>query len=312
VSQGVRATKTGTANVPAITARAKQRQQFSKLNDEKDEEAAVMEIPTDMRISKVAFVVIANLCAITGVILLTATMITVAAADDSGDANKQVPQPGPSRSTSPALRSHEPPALPWYVATPRYVSPGMLQPPSPLPPPWTVPPPSPIPARPPPPAPPQHPLEATYSYVPRLAMTMSSTYLGLPQWTSFGYQSFYGASMCMDASTNTFCHTGGHTDNAGSDSPWLSLELEADATVSHVLLENRRDCCQEELGSFEVWVGEETAAHTPPAVRCVEDTANEDSQLLLTCGARGRFVTLVLPGNERTLHIAEMYALTPT
>ena len=61
-------------------------------------------------------------------------------------------------------------------------------------------------------------------------------------------------------------------------------------------------CCQSRLGVFEVWVG-------PAAVMCASMTAPGEGDYLdivLACHATGRFVTVLLPGNNRILHLREV------
>ena len=333
-ADGVRrdgANKSG-AKPPAITAAAKERRQFARLGkEEEDEEAASGgEAQASPDVPRIFFIVAANLFAAVGSVILTAVMVAVATGDGSTAGAAITSATGIARS----VISHSPPAAqvpaPMVDLSPSPSPPpippplplGVLQspsaPPSPSPPHPSPPPPSPLPPSPrpmppspsppspaPPPAPPERPLQSTHTFLPRERMVLSSTYMGLPQWTSFGYQSFYGASMCMDNTPNTFCHS----DDGGSHSPWLSLELTEAVSLTHVQIENRRDCCRGQLGHFEVWVGRTSGAHASPAVRCHEGTSEDDLNLLLPCHATGRFVTIVLPGPGRILHLGELYAI---
>ena len=105
---------------------------------------------------------------------------------------------------------------------------------------------------------------------------------------------------CADGRLDTFCHS------ISQSTPWLSLDLGTDSAVGYVVIRNRRDCCQNRLTPFELHVG--GANHD--ASRCELLDALTDLQAqdyTLAChGLVGRFVTLVLPGEERTLHVAEV------
>eukprot|EP00966_Prymnesium_polylepis_P196428 4552082-Prymnesium_polylepis.1 len=57
-----------------------------------------------------------------------------------------------------------------------------------------------------------------------------------------------GAASASDWST---CHSDGAQDNQ-----WLSIVLSGVASVSSVIIYNRGDCCQENLGTYQVWVGD--------------------------------------------------------
>ena len=198
----------------------------------------------------------------------------------------------------------------WGVG-PTSISPPLFSPP--LPPPS---PPSPMPARPgdepqvppPPPSvpqPPTPPLADALIHLARRGMTMSTTYRGMVM-QSPPYQQDFDASLCFDGDPVSFC--------ASQNEPnqWISLELAAEARVDYVLIENRRDCCQDRLESFEIYVG--GSAGDPRlsdgVVRCAAEHASSSvSSLLIDCRATGRFVTVLLPGESRILNLGEVYAL---
>ena len=72
-----------------------------------------------------------------------------------------------------------------------------------------------------------------------------------------------------------------------------------------------RPLSQERLAAFEVWVGDEQGAHTSPARRCASMVAHTltPEPLLVACHAVGKFITVVLPGEGRTLNLAEVRVL---
>ena len=130
---------------------------------------------------------------------------------------------------------------------------------------------------------------------------MSSTY------------STHDASLCIDGSTLTFCHT---THDVAD--PWLSVQLPSSTEVGYVVIYNREDCCFDRLSPLQIWVGsfagdynsgssascgvDEVTLTTPAnkgpfTFRCDDGAGN---------ALPGDFVTLVLPGVSRTLNVAEV------
>lgn len=127
----------------------------------------------------------------------------------------------------------------------------------------------------------------------------------------------YPASLCINSivrDTDDFCHTQGDTAD-----PWLSIELDREAVVGFVQVHDRYikgvrcDGCSRRLGIFEVWVGNSTASHPAwqqHATRCatVHAPATTDAvELMVACGATGRYVTILQPGSRRLLSLAEVF-----
>ena len=126
---------------------------------------------------------------------------------------------------------------------------------------------------------------------------------------------FLNATRCTDGIPNTFCQS------TVQDDPWLSVRLGGEVeTVSYVAILNRQDCCQEHLGDFEVWLGDASGAHTTqsatrcaavPAIRIFADGVLYHPTLtpiVVECEGAARYVTLLLPGKDRVLHISEISA----
>ena len=104
------------------------------------------------------------------------------------------------------------------------------------------------------------------------------------------------------------------------DDPWLSYELNAWATIDSVQIFNREGY-EERMGHFQVWVGDAAGAvdAASGATLCHDGVAAADAQILsVGCdggGIVGRFVTILLPGDERILNFHEVYifgALLPS
>lgn len=118
-----------------------------------------------------------------------------------------------------------------------------------------------------------------------------------------------GANKCIDgaqpSSTESHCETTLQTN------PWLSVELLDSATVTSVTMYNRHNDYHERLSDHEVWVGSTPGQITWPATLCIRARAPAgNGPIAETCDTStgphvGKFVTLVLPGTDRILHLRE-------
>ena len=197
-----------------------------------------------------------------------------------------------------------PPSRPPY-------SPGMApRPPPPSPPPSSPPPcpPSPphVPPQPPTPPPPSPaPPINTMHPLPRLNAIMSSQL------------DDYEASQCIDDNLQNFCHT------QSGPSQWLSIRVpggtpSAPASyVGHVVIYNRDDCCQDRLSPFQIWVGESPGDHNSATSEACgvhnQMVPVEIGPFAFDChGITGWHVTIVLPGDDRILNLAEVRIFSAT
>ena len=91
-------------------------------------------------------------------------------------------------------------------------------------------------------------------------------------------------------------------------SPWIQLNLYRSTPIHKVVIYNRLDCCQGDLGLHEIWVSNSPAQdYTDVSQRCFVGTASSTSgPFVEDCWAYGQFVRLVLPGSSRTLHLVEV------
>ena len=197
-----------------------------------------------------------------------------------------------------------PPSRPPYP-------PGMApRPPPPSPPPSSPPPctPSPphVPPQPPTPPPPSPaPPINTMHPVPRLNAIMSSQL------------DDYEASQCIDDNLENFCHT------QSGPSQWLSIRVpggtpSAPASyVGHVVIYNRDDCCQDRLSTFQIWVGESPGDHNSATSEACgvhnQMAPAESGPFAFDChGITGWHLTIVLPGDDRILNLAEVRIFSAT
>ena len=110
---------------------------------------------------------------------------------------------------------------------------------------------------------------------------------------------------------------------ANVTSPWLSVRLPSNSSVSEVVVHPREDCCQADLSPFEVWVSEgegspdygvqpQSGAATLCGGEATSVPATAAGPFRIFCGGiKGNYVTLRLPGPERTLSLAELRVFGP-
>ena len=170
------------------------------------------------------------------------------------------------------------------------------------------------------------PFPATYTPYRPIGARLSST-IG-------GNNGFHcGAEKCIDGVSNRDTWHSSHSCVAGSTmcvsgfqtGPWLSVDLGGYRAVAAVVLHNRIDCCRERLGRYQLFVSALPVGAAGPILAgphswrpflCNEGVAVANSLILLnpcivagTNAARfGRYVTLFLPGENRTLQIEELEA----
>ena len=119
----------------------------------------------------------------------------------------------------------------------------------------------------------------------------------------------HGAANCIDNSHSTFCHS------LDQSWPWLSVGLPTPSTVSHIVVYNRRGQGMDRLSPFQLWVGAsagdyDSATSAPCGLHNLTAPATA-GPFAFACGSlSGAYVTLVLPGPSRTLHVAELRAYT--
>ena len=124
----------------------------------------------------------------------------------------------------------------------------------------------------------------------------------------------YYAENCIDGNPYTTCSTGWDVNQ------WLSVELlatEPPQIVTGVEVYNRQNGYWDRLGSFEVWVGSSSGAWGEGSgALCVVATAltcthEVGCSFVHACNTAtgphvGKFVTILLPGNNRLLQLGEV------
>lgn len=121
---------------------------------------------------------------------------------------------------------------------------------------------------------------------------------------------------------------GCHSSNSGGSDEWLSIDMGQQHTVNYVTVYNRVSYnCGSRLGNFEVWIGDSAGSLTtmcgtgngctdPTHSSCGGSGCDADSTFCCVEGpitvncpdsSLGRYVTVLLPGNNRLLHLREVY-----
>jgi hypothetical protein len=106
---------------------------------------------------------------------------------------------------------------------------------------------------------------------------------------------------CIDGSLDSICET------EWEPSPWFQLDLGNVQHIKEVHIYNRKDArYQDRFGYHEIWLSNDTS--TPYSHRCFMGTAPSTGvgPFNQPCLGVGRYIRLVLPGEERTLEVAEI------
>ena len=118
----------------------------------------------------------------------------------------------------------------------------------------------------------------------------------------------FGSWKANDGNTNGNWYGQSCTCTAiSSSNPWWRVDLGKTRTVTSVKLWNRADCCADRLQGFEVWIGDD-ASYSANS-RCLTGGAallTSPYDILVDCIGTGRYLFVVLPGNNRILTLCEV------
>ena len=92
------------------------------------------------------------------------------------------------------------------------------------------------------------------------------------------------------------------------NNPYWSVSFEpGSVNVSAVRITNRQDCCQNRLADFEIRVGDYFGEEAERSPRCGGlHTISGDSGVISCPNIVGRFLTIRIPGQDRTLALCEV------
>uniref|UniRef100_I3JHI7 Si:ch211-215k15.4 n=1 Tax=Oreochromis niloticus TaxID=8128 RepID=I3JHI7_ORENI len=98
-----------------------------------------------------------------------------------------------------------------------------------------------------------------------------------------------------------------HTDR--QTNPWWRVDLLDSYIVTSVIITNRGDCCPEMLNGAEIHIGnslQDNGAGNPVVAVVSHIPAGRSLTITFTRLVEGRYVTVVLPGANRVLHLCEV------
>ncbi|XP_022531901.1 uncharacterized protein si:ch73-359m17.2 isoform X5 [Astyanax mexicanus] len=146
-----------------------------------------------------------------------------------------------------------------------------------------------------------------YGELPNLAPKGRATQSSL--LTSGKFPGFGLAQNAIDGNRNPDLRKGSCTETEKESSPWWRLNLHHRQTVSSVALTNRGDCCAENLDGAEIRIGdslENDGKDNPLCATVSSIPAGQTEHYICSGLLEGSYVTVVLPGEERTLSLCEV------
>ncbi|KAK6326334.1 hypothetical protein J4Q44_G00019790 [Coregonus suidteri] len=120
---------------------------------------------------------------------------------------------------------------------------------------------------------------------------------------------FSHASNAIDGNRDSHFHHGSCTATDESTNPWWRVDLLDTYMVTSVIITNRGDAVPERLNGAEIRIGNslvDNASHNPLAKTIASVPAGSSITLDFDPGFEGRYVTVVLPGQQRLLTLCEV------
>ncbi|XP_054023506.1 uncharacterized protein LOC104300699 [Dryobates pubescens] len=132
--------------------------------------------------------------------------------------------------------------------------------------------------------------------------------LGRPASQSSVFPNLSIAANAVDGNRDGVWHHGSCARTLVEPEPWWSVDLGGQRTVAAVLVKNRQDCCWQRLRGAQVHVGDAPAERGRHNPICGTITDAGPGSLSTVCcqGLRGRFVTVLLPGQVDALVLCEV------
>ncbi|XP_062421540.1 uncharacterized protein si:ch211-215k15.4 [Pungitius pungitius] len=113
----------------------------------------------------------------------------------------------------------------------------------------------------------------------------------------------------IDGNHNSNFESGSCSHTEKQTDPWWRVDLLHPYIITSIVITNRADCCKERLNGARVHVGNSLDGNgaANPVVATIGTTGQgELITLPLTGHVEGRYVTVVLPGPEKYLHLCEV------
>ncbi|ROL45907.1 Fucolectin-5 [Anabarilius grahami] len=125
-----------------------------------------------------------------------------------------------------------------------------------------------------------------------------------------------GSTACLSLAQNAIdgnrqydLFKGSCTQTNTESDPWWRLDLVKTYTIATVALTNRGDCCAEQLNGAVVHIGDSLESEgraNPVCVKVSFIPAGGTGKFRCDSALQGRYVTVALPGENRTLSLCEV------
>ncbi|XP_039505386.1 uncharacterized protein LOC120461288 [Pimephales promelas] len=123
-------------------------------------------------------------------------------------------------------------------------------------------------------------------------------------WGTASHSSFFGnwyPQNAQDGRPGTCTHT------QTQSTPWWKLDLLKVYSVNRVVITNRPDCCSERINGAEIRVGNDSSNFSSNPLCAVVSSIPAGGSSSYPCNRmEGRYVTVVIPGNDRILTLCEV------
>ncbi|KAL7835764.1 hypothetical protein SRHO_G00281110 [Serrasalmus rhombeus] len=122
------------------------------------------------------------------------------------------------------------------------------------------------------------------------------------------YAAFSHAYNAIDGNTESNYKQGSCTATEAQQNPWWRVDLLGDYTVTSVTIYNRGDCCPEKINGAEIRIGNSLLNNGNNNSRAgvISSIPAGKSSTLNLKGFSGRYVNVIIPGNNRILTLCEV------
>ncbi|KAL6462423.1 hypothetical protein MHYP_G00288450 [Metynnis hypsauchen] len=122
------------------------------------------------------------------------------------------------------------------------------------------------------------------------------------------YAAFSHAYNGIDGNTESNYNRGSCTATEAQQNPWWRVDLLGDYTVTSVTIYNRGDCCAERINGAEIRIGNSLVNNGNNNTRAgvISSIPAGKSSTLNLKGFSGRYVNVIIPGNNRILTLCEV------
>ncbi|XP_036413787.1 uncharacterized protein LOC118798514 [Colossoma macropomum] len=122
------------------------------------------------------------------------------------------------------------------------------------------------------------------------------------------YAAFSHAYNAIDGNSESNYNRGSCTATEAQQNPWWRVDLLGEYTVTSVTIYNRGDCCAERINGAEIHIGNSLAnnGNNNTRVGVISSIPAGKSSTLILKGFSGRYVNVIIPGNNRILTLCEV------